>query len=117
MYDLFVSERSTVELRAVSGRLRAASGRLRPDGSGRLLVGPLTCDGLPLFAICATLVRILLSLVVARLPYCYTGSDAINFIIVTSDRRSDAIIIEVKKYGQLVKHDGQLVTQVYGVTS
>jgi len=27
--DLFLSERSTVELRAVSGRLRAASGRLR----------------------------------------------------------------------------------------
>jgi len=34
---------------------------------------------LPLFAICATLVRILLSLVVAGLPYCYAGSDAINF--------------------------------------
>ena len=29
MCDLFLSERSTVELRAVSGRLRAASGRLR----------------------------------------------------------------------------------------
>jgi len=34
--DLFLSERSIVELRAVSGRLRAASGRFRPDGSGGL---------------------------------------------------------------------------------
>ena len=39
MCDLFLSERSTVELPAVSGRLLAASGRLRPSGSGRLLVG------------------------------------------------------------------------------
>jgi len=44
----------------------------------------LTCDGLPLFAICATLARILLSLAVAGLPCCFTargntGSDAINF--------------------------------------
>ena len=43
MCDLFLSERSTVELRAVSGRLPAASGRFRPDGSGRLLVGPNNC--------------------------------------------------------------------------
>jgi len=44
----------------------------------------LTCDALPLFAICATLARILLSLVVAGQPCCFTaggntGSDAINF--------------------------------------
>jgi len=44
----------------------------------------LTCDGSPLFAICATLARILLSPVVAGLPCCFiaggnTGSDAINF--------------------------------------
>jgi len=38
--DLFFSERSTVELRAVSGRLRAVSGRFHLDSSGRLLVGP-----------------------------------------------------------------------------
>ena len=45
----------------------------------------LTCDGAPLFAICATLARILFSLVVAGLPCCFTaggntGSDAINFL-------------------------------------
>jgi len=44
----------------------------------------LTCDGLPLFAICAILAWILLSLVVAGLPCCFTaggnaGSDAISF--------------------------------------
>ena len=31
----------------------------------------LTCDGLPLFAMCATLDRILLSLVVVGLPCCF----------------------------------------------
>jgi len=44
----------------------------------------LTCDGSPLFSICATLAQILLSLVVAHLPCCFTaggntGSNAINF--------------------------------------
>jgi len=44
----------------------------------------LTCNGSPPFTICATLARILLSLVVAGLPCCFraggnTGSDAINF--------------------------------------
>jgi len=34
--DLFLSERSTVALRAVSGRRTDGSGRFRPDGSGRL---------------------------------------------------------------------------------
>jgi len=60
----------------------------RPDSAQLSLVVwelALTCDGLPLFPICATLARILLSLVVAGLPCCFTaggntGSDAINFM-------------------------------------
>jgi len=59
----------------------------RPHSAQLLLVVwelALMCDGLPLFAICATLSRILLSLIVADLPCCFTaggntGSDAINF--------------------------------------
>ena len=43
MCDLFLSERTTVELRAVSGRLRAAS--------GRLLVGPLVANSLTCLSI------------------------------------------------------------------
>jgi len=76
--DLFLSERSTAELRAGSGQLRATSGRFRPDGSGRLLVGPLLCVLLQtIIPHCCTMY--------VEVAYCYRRSSMVSLSVCLHD--------------------------------